>query len=68
MSTTLQALSIKRKITALFADGSSKQNLGIPSVVELLDGAPNWDAPEASQILEDLAAQRTAKPPARKMV
>jgi hypothetical protein len=54
MSTTLQVLSIKRKITALFADGSSKQNLGIPSVVELLDGAPNCpvtvseDAPEAS--------------------
>ena len=67
MSTTLQSLSIKKKITALFADGSSRMNLGIPSVLELLDGVSDvpvevsGDEPSASQLLKDLATSANRK-------
>ncbi len=59
----LQSLSIKRKITAVFRDGSSKMNLGIPATVEMLSGAEDipvmvdGNEPSASQLLKDLAAQ-----------
>jgi hypothetical protein len=36
--TLLEKLSINRKITAFFVDGSSKMNLGVKSVVDLLNG------------------------------
>jgi hypothetical protein len=63
----LSSLSIKRKITAIFEDGSSKMNLGIPTVLELLEGMSDvpvevsGDAPDASQILRDLAVQANRK-------
>jgi hypothetical protein len=37
--TILEKLAINRKITAFFADGSQKMNLGIATVVDLLNGA-----------------------------
>ncbi|PNE10275.1 MAG: hypothetical protein CR217_15180 [Beijerinckiaceae bacterium] len=63
----LASLSIRKKITAIFHDGSSKQNLGIPSVLELLDGIQDCpvevdgNAPDASQILRDLSSQSGRK-------
>jgi hypothetical protein len=63
----LQSLSVKKKITAIFADGSSRMNVGIPSVVELLNGVDNipvevsGDVPESSQLLKDLAASANRK-------
>lgn len=38
MTTEVASLSFKKKITAVFADGSRKQNLGVSSVLELLSG------------------------------
>jgi hypothetical protein len=58
--TILEKLAINRKITAFFADGSQKMNLGIATVVDLLNGAervPIEIAPlqRASRLLTDLA-------------
>jgi hypothetical protein len=58
--TILEKLAINRKITAFFADGSQKMNLGIATVVDLLNGAervPVEIAPlqRASRLLTDLA-------------
>jgi hypothetical protein len=63
----LTSLSIKRKITALFQDGSSKQNLGIPATVELLEDVQDipvtvsGDEPSASELLRELAASANRK-------
>ncbi|MGB8897863.1 MAG: hypothetical protein WCC90_00790 [Methylocella sp.] len=56
----LEKLAINRKITAFFADGSQKMNLGIAAVVDLLKGTekvPVQLAPvqRASRLLKDLA-------------
>jgi hypothetical protein len=56
----LEKLAINKKITAFFADGSQKMNLGIAAVVALLNGAervPVQIAPlqRASRILTELA-------------
>jgi intracellular sulfur oxidation DsrE/DsrF family protein len=56
----LEKLSINKKITAFFVDGTSKMNLGIATVVDLLNGAervPVEIAPlqRASRLLTDLA-------------
>jgi hypothetical protein len=56
----LEKLAINKKITAFFADGSQKMNLGIAAVVDLLNGAervPVQIAPlqRASRLLTDLA-------------
>jgi hypothetical protein len=56
----LEKLSINKKITAFFVDGSSKMNLGIATVVDLLNGAervPVQIAPvkRAERLLTDLA-------------
>ena len=58
--TILEKLAINKKITAFFADGSQKMNLGIATVVDLLNGAervPVEIAPlqRASRLLTDLA-------------
>ncbi len=41
MRSTPTRLLFRRKITAVFADGSSKMNLGIATVVRMLKGATN---------------------------
>src|ERR1700732_2982761 len=41
MRSTPTRLLFRRKITAVFADGSSKMNLGIATVVRMLKGAAN---------------------------
>jgi hypothetical protein len=41
MSSTPTRLLFRKKITAVFADGSSKMNLGIATVVRMLKGATN---------------------------
>jgi hypothetical protein len=56
----ISKLAINKKITAFFADGSSKMNLGIATVVGLLNGidkVPVAVAPvqRASRLLTDLA-------------
>jgi hypothetical protein len=56
----LEKLAINKKITAFFADGSQKMNLGIAAVVDLLKGTekvPVQLAPvqRASRLLKDLA-------------
>jgi hypothetical protein len=56
----LEKLAINKKITAFFADGSQKMNLGIAAVVDLLNGServPVQIAPlqRASRILTELA-------------
>ena len=56
----LEKLAINKKITAFFADGSQKMNLGIATVVDLLNGierVPVEIAPlqRASRLLTDLA-------------
>jgi hypothetical protein len=58
--TILEKLVINKKITAFFADGSQKMNLGIATVADLLKGAkrvPVQIAPleRASRLLTDLA-------------
>jgi hypothetical protein len=58
--TLLEKLSINKKITAFFVDGTSKMNLGIGAVVDLLHGAervPVQIAPvkRAERLLADLA-------------
>jgi hypothetical protein len=56
----LAKLSINKKITAFFADGSQKMNLGVAAVVDLLNGVekvPVQIAPvkRAERLLTDLA-------------
>lgn len=56
----LEKLSINKKITAIFADGTQKMNLGVKSVVDLLNGAdrvPVEIAPvqRATRLLTNLA-------------
>jgi hypothetical protein len=56
----LEKLSINKKITAFFADGSQKMNLGVAAVVDLLNGVekvPVQIAPvkRAERLLTDLA-------------
>ena len=56
----LEKLSINKKITAFFADGSQKMNLGVAAVVDLLKGTERVQvqiAPvqRASRLLKDLA-------------
>jgi hypothetical protein len=56
----LEKLSINKKITAFFADGSQKMNLGVAAVVDLLKGTervPVQIAPvkRAERLLTDLA-------------
>jgi hypothetical protein len=41
MSSTPTQLLVRKKITAVYADGSSKMNLGIATAVRMLKGAPN---------------------------
>jgi hypothetical protein len=58
--TLLAKLSINKKITAFFADGSQKMNLGVAAVVDLLNGVekvPVQIAPvkRAERLLTDLA-------------
>jgi hypothetical protein len=63
----LQSLAIRKKISAFFKNGTSKQNLGIPATVELLAGAKDMpvtvsgDEPSASDLLRDLAAAANRK-------
>jgi hypothetical protein len=57
---TLKKLSINRKISAIFADGTSKMNLGVSTVVGLLSGVDKVAvelAPfsRSSKLLADLA-------------
>jgi len=56
----LEKLAINKKITAFFVDGSSKMNLGVATVVDLLRGVekvPVQIAPvkRAERLLTDLA-------------
>jgi hypothetical protein len=58
--TILEKLAINRKITAFFADGSQKMNLGIATVVGLLNGTDKVavdvaPAQRASRLLTNLA-------------
>jgi hypothetical protein len=58
--TILEKLSINKKITAFFADGSQKMNLGVAAVVDLLNGlekVPVQIAPvkRVERLLTDLA-------------
>ena len=58
--TILEKLAINKKITAFFVDGTSKMNLGIAAVVDLLNGTekvPVQIAPvkRAERLLTDLA-------------
>jgi hypothetical protein len=64
----LAKLSINKKITAFFADGSQKMNLGVAAVVDLLKGTERVQvqiAPvkRAERLLSDLAesAGRTSR-------
>src|SRR5580704_942936 len=41
MSSTPTQLLVRKKITAIYANGSSKMNLGIATVVRMLKGATN---------------------------
>ena len=41
MSSTPTQLLVRKKITAIYADGSAKMNLGIATVVRMLKGATN---------------------------
>ena len=60
MSSTPTRLLFRKKITAVFADGSSKMNLGIATVVRMLKGAPNVPVEVAAdaaarELLDELA-------------
>src|ERR1700736_3128938 len=54
MSSTPTQLLVRKKITAVFADGSSKMNLGIATVVRMLKGAPNVPV----EVAADAAARK----------
>src|ERR1700732_3898758 len=60
MRSTPIRLLFRKKITAVFADGSSKMNLGIATVVRMLKGAPNVPVEVAAdaaarELLDELA-------------
>src|ERR1700730_6964719 len=54
MSSTPTQLLVRKKITAVFADGSSKMNLGIATVVRMLKGATT----EPVEVSADAAARK----------
>ena len=54
MRSTPTRLLFRKKITAVFADGSSKMNLGIATVVRMLKGATNVPV----EVAADAAAQK----------
>ena len=61
MRSTPTQLLFRKKITAVFADGSSKMNLGIATVVRMLKGATNVPVEVAAdatarKLLDELAA------------
>src|ERR1700724_2025620 len=61
MRSTPTRLLFRKKITAVFADGSSKMNLGIATVVRMLKGAANVRVEVAAdaaarKLLAELAA------------
>ena len=61
MSSTPTRLLFRKKITAVFADGSSKMNLGIATVVRMLKGSTNVPVEVAAdaaarKLLAELAA------------
>jgi len=61
MRSTPSRLLFRKKITAVFADGSSKMNLGIATVVRMLKGATNVPVEVAAdaaarKLLAELAA------------
>jgi hypothetical protein len=60
MSSTPTQLLVRKKITAIYANGSSKMNLGIATVVRMLKGATNVPVEVAAdaaarKLLADLA-------------
>jgi hypothetical protein len=54
MSSTPTQLLVRKKITAIYADGSSKMNLGIATVVRMLKGATNVPV----EVAADAAARK----------
>ena len=61
MSSTPTRLLFRKKITAVFADGSSKMNLGIATVIRMLKGSTNVPVEVAAdaaarKLLAELAA------------
>src|ERR1700736_6699939 len=61
MSSTPTQLLVRKKITAIFADGSARMNLGIATVVRMLKGATNVPVEVAAdaaarKLLDELAA------------
>jgi hypothetical protein len=54
MRSTLTRLLFRKKITAVYADGSSKMNLGIATVVRMLKGATNMPV----EVAADAAARK----------
>ena len=54
MSSTPTQLLFRKKITAIYADGSSKMNLGIATVVRMLKGATNVPV----EVAADAAARK----------
>ena len=54
MSSTPTRLLFRKKITAVFADGSSKMNLGIATVVRMLKGSTNVPV----EVAADAAARK----------
>ncbi|MBA3727101.1 MAG: hypothetical protein H0W86_11820, partial [Armatimonadetes bacterium] len=60
-NSTPTQLLVRKKITAIYADGSSKMNLGIATVVRMLKGAMNVPVEVAAdaaarKLLDELAA------------
>jgi hypothetical protein len=54
MSSTPTQLLVRKKITAIYADGSAKMNLGIATVVRMLKGATNVSV----EVAADAAARK----------
>ena len=54
MSSTPTQLLVRKKITAIYADGSSKMNLGIATAVRMLKGATNVPV----EVAADAAARK----------
>jgi hypothetical protein len=54
MSSTPTQLLVRKKITAIYADGSLKMNLGIATVARMLKGAPNVPV----EVAADAAARK----------
>ncbi len=55
-NSTPTQLLVRKKITAIFTDGSSKMNLGIATVVRMLKGATNVPV----EVAADAAARKLA--------